>query len=571
MCGGSVALCEWPAHPGPVSLRLCTTLVMKAALDVDFLFPGFPVRINQNHGVAMVLLLLLQACGDPPPSSGVEPDTGEVDVPDIVQDIQVAPDVGADVDATDVADAADVPDVTDAGGSVGSPCEDDIDCESGICEFLTAGADVGVCVEYCGTDDDCDRDADCVLIRTSGDDAERICLPRDLCLDVDGDRYGIGSGCLGPDCDDDDGLRNAGAPEVCDGLDNNCNELVDDSPTDADRRCATGSPGVCGEGRTICEAGALSCVAEVLPSIELCNTEDDDCDGLTDEGDDGQPLSRPCYEGPPGTENVGACAGGRQTCESGGYSSCAAQTLPTSEVCDGDDNDCDTQVDENLVVSDWYPDVDGDRFGDAAATATSSCARPTGFVDNRSDCNDGRAAVFPGAAEIPGDGLDSNCDNTELCFADADNDGWRPNATAISFSLDADCDDDGEALVTDPTGDCDDTFAGSYPSAAEACDGEDNDCDVRVDEGAGCYANGEACVEPVDCRTGLCSSGVCVAPLTCVDLGTCPPLAGISAGGGEVNSPNYRARLSVGVPTPSQPLYGSRYTLIVGPAPGLAR
>lgn len=42
------------------------------------------------------------------------------------------------------------------------------------------------------------------------------------------------------------------------------------------------------------------------------------------------------------------------------------------------------------------------------------------------DCNDNDDSIYSGALEIPGDGIDQDCDGAELCFCDTDNDGWRP-------------------------------------------------------------------------------------------------------------------------------------------------
>ncbi|MHC4838982.1 MAG: MopE-related protein [Planctomycetota bacterium] len=64
---------------------------------------------------------------------------------------------------------------------------------------------------------------------------------------------------------------------------------------------------------------------------------------------------------------------------------------------------------DDATASDWWPDSDGDGFGDASATATSACVQPNDHVDNALDCNDGDAAIRPGAVEICGDGIDNDC------------------------------------------------------------------------------------------------------------------------------------------------------------------
>ncbi len=122
------------------------------------------------------------------------------------------------------------------------------------------------------------------------------------------------------------------ASEVCDGVDDDCDGAVDDgcacSPGDT-RACYTGAPGTDGVGP--CRAGAQACVDDgagtlgwgacagaVLPGADSCNGVDDDCDGTVDEGCSCAPGdTRPCYGGPAGTGDVGACRGGTQTCEPG--------------------------------------------------------------------------------------------------------------------------------------------------------------------------------------------------------------------------------------------------------------
>jgi len=78
------------------------------------------------------------------------------------------------------------------------------------------------------------------------------------------------------------------------------------------------------------------------------------------------------------------------------------------EVCDGADNDCDGEMDEGLDTSTWYPDQDGDGFGDETHPS-DTCGAPEGHVSTPGDCDDDDGAVYPGAEEWC-DGQDDDCD-----------------------------------------------------------------------------------------------------------------------------------------------------------------
>ncbi|MEZ4739086.1 MAG: MopE-related protein [Flavobacteriales bacterium] len=80
-------------------------------------------------------------------------------------------------------------------------------------------------------------------------------------------------------------------------------------------------------------------------------------------------------------------------------------TAGGAEICDGIDNDCDGDVDEDFI---WYTDADGDGFGDDA-TGVFNCTAPPNTVNVGGDCDDSNPDVHPGANEIC-DGLDTNCD-----------------------------------------------------------------------------------------------------------------------------------------------------------------
>lgn len=130
-------------------------------------------------------------------------------------------------------------------------------------------------------------------------------------------------------------------PEVCDGLDNDCNGQIDDATIDEGGVCPTGLDGLCWEGVVECSEGGLVCTQTVFPMPEQCSFTDEDCDGVTNNDDPGG--GQPCSAGLPGECDVGftACSAGWIVCLTYG---------PMPEVCDGLDNDCDGEIDEDAVA-----------------------------------------------------------------------------------------------------------------------------------------------------------------------------------------------------------------------------
>lgn len=134
-----------------------------------------------------------------------------------------------------------------------------------------------------------------------------------------------------------------------------------------------------------------------------------------------------------------------------------------SEVCDGADQDCDGELDEDATdASVWYPDTDADTFGAAGAPGLLACTAPLAYVANALDCDDEASSVNPAEEEVAYNAVDDDCDGADL--TDADGDGH-------------------DALAAGGA-DCDDTLADINPTATESWANGFTDDDCDGDNGA---------------------------------------------------------------------------------------
>jgi hypothetical protein len=146
-----------------------------------------------------------------------------------------------------------------------------------------------------------------------------------------------GSSCNNLD-DDCDGDTDEGISQGCGG----CDDIL------TWPWCVDPNEGMCQQGVQVCVGGAWgACNGEVEPAAEVCNGFDDDCDGV----DDDSPIDVGglCGGGPPGNENTGECQQGNEICVDG-HLECAGDVGPAPEglTCDGLDNDCDDLTDEGI-------------------------------------------------------------------------------------------------------------------------------------------------------------------------------------------------------------------------------
>ncbi|MBU1967532.1 putative metal-binding motif-containing protein, partial [Patescibacteria group bacterium] len=274
-----------------------------------------------------------------------------------------------------------------------------------------------------------------------------------------------------------DGSNYVPVAETCDNADNDCDGTVDEGLT---------QPTSCGVGVCSGNAGIETCAAGVWggdtcdpfagSSSEVCEGSiDEDCDGTVDNGCNGECVyleTQACGS------DIGVCQKGTQTCnEFGIWGTCVDEVVPSAELCDGLDNDCDSSTDEDFG-----------NLGNSCSDGVGECYAAGNYVCTSNqlgtECN--AVAGTPGTEVC--DGLDNDCDGT----SDED---YANLGNSCSAGV-GECEVAGSYVCT---GDNQGTECNAVPGTpgTEVCDNKDNDCDGSIDEGL---------FQPTTCGVGICAS-----------------------------------------------------------------
>jgi len=273
-------------------------------------------------------------------------------------------------------------------------------------------------------------------------------------VDDDGDGYTENQG----DCDDNDMLTHPFAPELCgDGRDNNCNGAVDDQEPDED-----------GDGYGPCQGDCDDMDPAVSPAAtEVADGVDNNCDGIIDADYDGDGFTVAAGDCDDDDPDVSPAA--EEICWDGVDNDCDGSIDGQGVDADNDgwgpcEGDCD---DTNGSIHPGAPEVPGDGIDNNCDYMVDVDIDGDGWTVANGDCDDNDWTVHPGAVENCSDGVDNNCNGLVDTQENADNDG---DGVTV---CDGDCDDYNPAMAPgyaeDPTDGIDNDCNGVVDDAP-ACD-----------------------------------------------------------------------------------------------------
>jgi MYXO-CTERM domain-containing protein len=297
-------------------------------------------------------------------------------------------------------------------------------------------------------------------------------------------------------------------PETCNGKDDDCDNIVDNNLVDTGKACGL-NVGICMPGTTECVNMAngdvgngaapdntdhLICNGGVQPKAPQCNGCDNDCDGVRDG------ATQNCYSGPNGTEGVGICHGGTQTCtamvcpQAAQFGPCVGEVDPQKEICNGIDDDCNGKIDDVMGAN-------------VACCPSGKCG--VGIcMAGIEQCSGGALACIGGVGPQPEvcNGVDDDC-NGKVDDLPGIGNPCVPNGGCQGMLV---CDVNKQMIVCQSNG----------MKGVEICNGLDDDCNGIIDDPNEVAMNdnrvGKPCGNPMNlpppCQAGttICKNGMIV-------------------------------------------------------------